>query len=198
MSGSTRLLVGLGNPGARYEATRHNIGFHVVDAIAEHFHAPPFKSRFQGQFTEFRLDDCKVLLLKPQTFMNESGRSVGQVLRFYGLPIESAIVFHDELDLVPGKVRVKKDGGVAGHNGLRSIKAHASAEFWRVRIGIGHPGRPEAVTGYVLHPFAKADLEWIRPLLDELPRLVPLLLEDNAGEFMNQLHLRTRPPEGSN
>ncbi|HKK29144.1 MAG TPA: aminoacyl-tRNA hydrolase [Alphaproteobacteria bacterium] len=192
MSADTRLLVGLGNPGAKYEATRHNIGFRVVDAIADHFGASAFKRRFQGLFSEFRLNGRKVLLLKPQTFMNESGRSVGQALQYFSLPIENAIVFHDELDLVPGKIRVKKGGGVAGHNGLRSIKAHAGSEFWRVRVGIGHPGRPDAVTGYVLKPFAKADEAWIGPLLDELPRLVPLLVEDNAGEFMNQLHHRTQ------
>ncbi len=177
MSADIRLLVGLGNPGAKYAATRHNIGFRVTDAIAAHFGAPAFRARFQGLFSEFRLDGCRVLLLKPQTFMNESGRSVGPALKYFNLPIEQAIVFHDELDLMPGKVRVKKGGGVAGHNGLRSIKAHASADFWRVRIGIGHPGRPDAVTGYVLKPFAKADNAWVGPLLDELPRLLPLLLE---------------------
>lgn len=194
MAGETRLLVGLGNPGAKYEPTRHNIGFRLIDAIASHYAAPAFKSRFQGLFTEFRLEGRKVLLLKPQTFMNESGRSVGPALKYFDLPIGALIALHDELDLVPGKVRVKLGGGVAGHNGLRSIKAHAGNEFWRVRIGIGHPGRPEAVAGYVLKPFAKADDAWIGPLLDEAPRLLPLLLDDNVGEFMNQLHLRTRPP----
>lgn len=194
MSTDTRLLVGLGNPGAKYAATRHNIGFRLIDAIAAHFGAPAFKSQFQGLFTEFRLDGRKVLLLKPQTFMNESGRSVGPALKYFNLPIESAIVFHDELDLVPGKVRVKQGGGVAGHNGLRSIKAHAGNESWRVRVGIGHPGHPQAVAGYVLKPFAKADDAWLGPLLDELPRLLPLLLENNTSEFMNQLHLRTAPP----
>lgn len=195
MGADIRLLVGLGNPGGKYEASRHNIGFRLIDAIAAHLGAPAFRARFQGLFSEFRLDGCKVLLLKPQTFMNESGRSVGSALKYFNLPIENAIVFHDELDLVPGKVRVKKGGGVAGHNGLRSIKTHAGADFWRVRIGIGHPGRPDAVTGYVLKPFAKADDTWLGPLLDEAPRLLPLLLEDNAGEFMNQLHLRTKPLE---
>jgi PTH1 family peptidyl-tRNA hydrolase len=195
MGTETRLLVGLGNPGAKYEATRHNIGFRLVDAIAAHVSAPAFRSRFQGLFSELRVDGRRVLLLKPQTYMNESGRSVGAALKFYGLRTSSAIVFHDELDLAPGKVRVKQGGGIAGHNGLRSIKAHAGEDFWRVRVGIGHPGRPEAVSSYVLHPFAKADDAWIGPLLDELPRLLPLLLENNAGEFMNQLHLRTQPPQ---
>jgi PTH1 family peptidyl-tRNA hydrolase len=194
MSEQTRLLVGLGNPGAKYEATRHNIGFRLIDVIASHFGAPAFKGRFQGAFSEFRIEGRKVLLLKPQTFMNESGCSVGPALKFFGLPIESTIVFHDELDLVPGKVRVKQGGGVAGHNGLRSIKAHAGNESWRVRIGIGHPGRPDAVAGYVLKPFAKVDDAWIAPLLDEMPRLLPLLLDNNVSEFMNQLHLRTAPP----
>ncbi len=194
MSTDTRLLVGLGNPGAKYTATRHNIGFRVIDAIAAHFSAPAFKTQFQGLFSEIRVDGRKVLLLKPQTFMNESGRSVGPALKYFNLPIESTIVFHDELDLVPGKVRVKPGSGVAGHNGLRSIKAHAGNESWRVRIGIGHPGRPKAVASYVLKPFAKADDAWIAPLLDELPRLLPLLLENNVSEFMNQLHLRTAPP----
>ena len=193
MSTETRLLVGLGNPGAKYEATRHNIGFRLIDAIASHFGAPAFKSRFQGAFSELRIDGRKVLLLKPQTFMNESGRSVGPALKYFNLPIESAIIFHDELDLVPGKVRVKQGGGVAGHNGLRSIKAHAGNESWRVRIGIGHPGHPKAVAGYVLKPFAKADDAWLAPLLDEIPRQLPLLLDNNVSEFMNQLHLRTAP-----
>ena len=195
MTAETRLLVGLGNPGAKYESTRHNIGFRMIDAIARHHGAPVFKARFNGAFSEFRLDGQKVLLLKPQTFMNESGRSVGPALKYFGLGIEDAIVFHDELDLVPGKVRVKQGGGVAGHNGLRSIKAHAGNESWRVRIGIGHPGRPDAVSGYVLKPFAKADETWIEPLLDEVPRLLPLLLADNSGEFLNQLYLRLSPPK---
>lgn len=186
----TRLLVGLGNPGAKYAATRHNVGFRLLDAIAAHYRAPDFRVRFQGAFSEIRVDGYKVLLLKPQTFMNESGRSVAPALKYHNLAIEDAIVCYDELDLPPGKVRVKQGGGLAGHNGLRSINAHSGPEFWRVRIGIGHPGRPEKVAGYVLHPFAKSDEEWLAPLLDEVPRLLPLLLANNASEFMNQLHLR--------
>jgi len=194
MAGETRLLAGLGNPGAGYGPTRHNIGFRLIDAIADRYAAPAFRTRFQGLFTEFRLEGSRVLLLKPRTMMNESGRSVGAALKYFDLPIGALIVLHDELDLVPGKVRVKRGGGVAGHNGLRSVKAHAGNEFWRVRIGIGHPGRADAVAGYVLKPFAKADEAWIGPLLEEAPRLLRLLLEDNVGEFMNRLHLRTGPP----
>ena len=191
----TRLLVGLGNPGAKYAATRHNIGFRLLDAIATHYGAPDFRARFQGAFTEIRVDGHKVLLLKPQTFMNESGRSVAPALKYHNLGIEDAIVFYDELDLPPGKVRVKQGGGLAGHNGLRSINAHMGPQFWRVRVGIGHPGRPEKVASYVLHAFAKVDESWLSPLLDEAPRLLPFLLENNPSEFMNQLHLRTAPPD---
>jgi peptidyl-tRNA hydrolase, PTH1 family len=191
----TRLLVGLGNPGAKYAATRHNIGFRLLDAIAAHYGAPEFRVRFQGAFSEMRVNGDKVLLLKPQTFMNESGRSVAPALKYHNLGIEDAIVFYDELDLPPGKVRVKQGGGLAGHNGLRSINAHLGPQFWRVRVGIGHPGRPEQVAGYVLHAFAKADEDWLGPLLDEAPRLLPFLLENNPSEFMNQLHLRMAPAE---
>ena len=188
-----RLLVGLGNPGTKYEATRHNIGFRLLDAIAGHYNAPPLRARFNGAFGEIRVEGDRVLLLKPQTFMNESGRSVAAALKYHNLTIDDAIVFYDELDLPPGKVRVKHGGGLAGHNGLRSINAHCGPNFWRVRIGIGHPGRPEKVASYVLHPFAKADDAWITPLLDEVPRLLPLLLANNDGEFMNRLHQRLGP-----
>ncbi|MCA8929880.1 MAG: aminoacyl-tRNA hydrolase [Alphaproteobacteria bacterium] len=189
----TRLLVGLGNPGAKYAATRHNIGFRLLDAIAAHHHAPAWRARFNGAFSELFLDGRKVLLLKPQTFMNESGRSVAPALKYHNLSIEDAIVFYDELDLTPGKVRVRHGGGLAGHNGLRSINAHCGPNFWRVRVGIGHPGRPEKVAGYVLHPFAKADEAWLDPLLDEVPRLLPFLLDNQDGEFMNRLYLRLGP-----
>lgn len=188
-----RLLVGLGNPGAKYEATRHNIGFRVLDAVAAHYGAPAWRARFTAAFSEIRVEDRKVLLLKPQTFMNQSGRSVAPALKYHNLTIDDAIVVYDELDLPPGKVRVKHGGGLAGHNGLRSINAHCGPGFWRVRVGIGHPGLPEKVTGYVLHPFAKADEAWLTPLLDEVPRLLPLLLENNEGEFMNRLHQRLGP-----
>lgn len=197
-----RLLVGLGNPGAKYEATRHNIGFRVLDAVAAHYDAPPWRARFTAAFSEIRVGDRKVLLLKPQTFMNQSGRSVAPALKYHNLTVDDAIVVYDELDLPPGKVRVKHGGGLAGHNGLRSINAHCGPGFWRMRVGIGHPGQPEKVSGYVLHPFPKADETWITPLLDEVPRLLPLLLENNEGEFMNRLHQRLGPvlepekPEG--
>jgi len=192
----TRLLVGLGNPGAKYEATRHNIGFRLLDAVAAHFSAPAFRARFSGAFSEIHVDGGKVLLLKPQTFMNESGRSVAPALKYHNLAIDDAIVVYDEIDLPPGKVRVKLGGGLAGHNGLRSINAHCGPGFWRVRVGVGHPGQPEKVAGYVLHPFAKADDAWIAPLLDEVPRLLPLLLANNTGEFMNKLHQRMAPVLG--
>jgi len=158
------LLVGLGNPGDRYADTRHNIGFMAVDEIGDTHSFTPERARFAGLVREGRLDSEKLLLLKPQTYMNESGRSVGEAMRFFRLNPEDVVVFHDEIDLAPGKLKVKQGGGHAGHNGLRSIIAHIGADFMRVRLGVGHPGTKDLVTPYVLSDFAKADWAWVDAL----------------------------------
>ena len=160
-----QLFVGLGNPGAKYAGNRHNIGFMALGRIAADHGATPWRAKFQGETAEVRLGAGKVILLKPMTFMNESGRSVGEAMRFHKLAPEDVTVFHDELDLAPGKCRVKRGGGHAGHNGLRSIHAHVGPHYDRVLIGIGHPGHKDAVAGYVLRGFAKGDADWMGDLL---------------------------------
>ena len=189
-----KLFVGLGNPGAKYAMTRHNIGFLAVDEIAASHNFAPWRKKFQGQFCEGALGGEKVVLLKPETFMNLSGQSVGEALRFYKLSVDDVTVFHDELDLIPGKCRVKQGGGHAGHNGLRSIHQHLSPEYERVRLGIGHPGRKELVSGYVLHDFSKSDQAWLDDLLRGIGDGAPYLAQGDAGKFMNAVALRTVPP----
>lgn len=181
------LFVGLGNPGKDYAGNRHNIGFMAVDRIADDHGFGPERKQFQGVIREGRLGTEKVITLKPTTFMNESGRSVGEVLRFYKLNPEDVVVFHDELDLAPGKLRCKTGGGHAGHNGLRSIHAHIGAEYRRVRLGIGHPGHKSKVSGYVLHDFGKADRDWLDPLLTGMGRAAPMLAAGNEGRFMSDV-----------
>ncbi|SDE38913.1 aminoacyl-tRNA hydrolase [Ruegeria marina] len=193
-----KLFVGLGNPGAKYARNRHNIGFMAADRIAEDHGFGPWKARFQGQMSEGRLGSEKVLLLKPETFMNRSGQSVGEAMRFYKLESTDVTVLHDELDLAPGKVRVKAGGGHAGHNGLRSIHEHIGAAYDRVRLGIGHPGRKEAVAGYVLHDFAKADEEWLENVLRGVSDGAAALAAGDGARFMNAVALRTAPPRSSN
>ena len=191
------LLVGLGNPGPRYADNRHNIGFMALDRVVERYGVAPWRKRFQGEMAEARLGGTsKVLALKPMTFMNESGRSVGEAMRFYKLAPADVVVFHDELDLAAGKVKVKLGGGVAGHNGLRSIAAHIGPEFRRVRLGIGHPGSKERVLGHVLGDFAKADADWLDRLLDavaaEAGSLIPGTVEaDNL--FMSKVNQAVFP-----
>ncbi|HOT83001.1 MAG TPA: aminoacyl-tRNA hydrolase, partial [Candidatus Defluviicoccus seviourii] len=170
------LLVGLGNPGDRYAANRHNIGFRAIDAIARMHAFAPFRSRFQGEMAAGRLDDREILALKPMTFMNDSGRPVAAAARFFKIPVTDIVVFHDEIDLVAGKMRVKRGGGAAGHNGLRSIDAHLGPEYRRVRLGVGHPGGRERVVGHVLADFSAADADWLEPLLAACARHLPLLL----------------------
>ncbi len=187
------LIVGLGNPGPKYAGHRHNVGFMAVEAIADAHGFPPFRSRFQGRVSEGRMAGERTVLLEPQTYMNESGRSVAEAARFFKLAPQQVIVIHDELDLEPGKVRVKRGGGTAGHNGLRSIDAHLGNDFWRVRIGIGHPGRPEAVTGWVLRDFSRADAEWLEPLLDAIADAAPYLVREDPANFMNRVAVLTRP-----
>ncbi|MDP2619224.1 MAG: aminoacyl-tRNA hydrolase [Hyphomicrobiales bacterium] len=189
------LLVGLGNPGSRYAFNRHNIGAMAVDAIAVRHDFPAWRSRFHGAAAEGLLGRRKCLLLKPMTYMNESGRSVAAAAQFYKLAPDAIIVFHDELDLQPGKLRVKTGGGVAGHNGLRSIAAHIGPEFRRVRLGIGHPGDKGLVHNYVLRDFAKAEREWLEPLLTAVAEHAPLLAAGHDANFMNKVHLALNPPE---
>ncbi len=179
------ILVGLGNPGTQYALQRHNVGFMAVDAIADsHGFGEPkrkFNALLRDGFLEGPSGRTKVMIVKPQTYMNESGKSVGELLRFYKLTPEDIFVFHDELDLAPAKLRIKDGGGHAGHNGLRSIDAHIGKNFKRVRIGIGHPGSKAAVHNYVLGNFAKSDKEWLTSLLDSIARAAPHLIDNNNG-----------------
>ncbi|MBZ0123445.1 MAG: aminoacyl-tRNA hydrolase, partial [Roseovarius sp.] len=177
----------------KYAGNRHNIGFMAVDRIAAEHGFAPWKARFQGETTEGRLGTEKVLLLKPMTFMNLSGQSVGEAMRYYRLDPADITVFHDELDLAPGKLRVKTGGGHAGHNGLRSIHQHIGEGYRRVRLGIGHPGRKELVSGYVLQDFAKADRGWLDDLLRGIAEGAPDLAAGHPERFMNALARRVTP-----
>lgn len=190
-----QLWVGLGNPGAKYAANRHNIGFMAVDRVAGDHGFAPWRAKFQGQLTEGRLGSEKVLLLKPETFMNLSGQSVGEAMRFYKLTPADVTVFHDELDLAPGKLRVKQGGGHAGHNGLRSIHGHIGEDYARVRLGIGHPGHKDRVSGYVLSDFAKADQDWLEDLMRGIARGAPDLAAGDAPRFLNAVALARPAPE---
>ncbi|KII14338.1 MULTISPECIES: aminoacyl-tRNA hydrolase [Phaeobacter] len=192
-----KLFVGLGNPGAKYAGNRHNIGFMALDQIASDHGFSPWKSKFQAQISEGVLGRTKVLLLKPQTFMNLSGQSVGEAMRFYKLTPADVTVLHDELDLAPGKARVKQGGGHAGHNGLRSIHSHIGADYSRVRLGIGHPGHKDAVAGYVLRDFAKADEAWLDDLMRGISDGAAQLAAGDGGKFMNAVALRVAPPRSS-
>jgi PTH1 family peptidyl-tRNA hydrolase len=188
-----KLFVGLGNPGARYARTRHNVGWMAVDAIADAHGFGPERAKFQATLREGRLGSEKVLLLKPQTFMNLSGQAVGEAARFHKIDPDAIVVFHDELDLAPGKLRVKQGGGHAGHNGLRSLHQHIGADYGRVRIGIGHPGDKALVSNYVLHDFAKADDDWLTPLLQGVAEGAPKLAEGDAPGFQNAVAARIAP-----
>ncbi len=192
-----RLFVGLGNPGAKYARNRHNIGFMALDRIATDHGFPPWRARFQGQMTEGRLGADKVVLLKPETFMNLSGQSVGEAMRYFKLTPEDITVFHDEIDLAPARLKVKSGGGHAGHNGLRSIHAHVGEAYQRVRMGVGHPGRKEAVAGYVLHDFGKADENWLEDILRGASDGAAALAAGDAAGFQNAVALRTAPPRSS-
>ena len=185
-----KLIVGLGNPGGQYARNRHNIGFMALDRIQERHGLSQWKRRFQGAVSEGTVDGARVLLLKPGTYMNESGRAVGEAARFLKLKTSDIIVLHDELDLAPGRLRVKTGGGNAGHNGLRSITAHLDNEYQRVRLGIGHPGHKDLVSGYVLHDFAKADAEWLDPLLDAIAASAGWLAKDDAARFQTDVARR--------
>ena len=190
------LLVGLGNPGARHARDRHNIGFMAVDAIARAHRFGAWRSRFSGLAAEGQLGAERVLLLKPQTYMNLSGRAVAEAARFFKLTLAEIVVLHDEIDLAPGKVRIKAGGGVAGHNGLRSIaECLGSRDFRRVRLGVGHPGDRERVIGHVLGDFAAADRVWLEPLLEAVAEAAPLIAAGDDAGAMNRIVVRTRPPK---
>ena len=186
-----QLFVGLGNPGAQYALHRHNIGFMAADAIADVHRFDPWRVRFQGLSAEGRIGGTKILLLKPTTWMNESGRSVGEAMRFYKLTPADVTVFYDELDLAPAKVRVKVGGGTAGHNGIRSTVAHIGEGFRRVRLGIGHPGHKDRVTGHVLGNFSRGELDgWVPDLLGAVAAESEWLVKGDDARFMNDVALR--------
>jgi len=189
------LLVGLGNPGAEHAYQRHNIGFMALDDIVERHGLGPFRKRFHGLSCDGRIGGDRVVALKPQTYMNQSGRSVGEALRFYKMSSERVIVFYDELDLAPGKCRVKRGGGAGGHNGIRDLDRHIGPDYWRVRLGIGHPGDKRKVHGHVLHNFASADEAWLDPLLEAVAKSTPHLLAGRADAFMNAVSLAVFPSE---
>ena len=189
-----KLFVGLGNPGAAYAGNRHNIGFMAVERIATDHGFGPWKKAFKGLVAEGRLGEVRVLLLKPETFMNLSGQSVQAAMAFHKILPADVVVFHDELDLAPGKLRTKMAGGHAGHNGLRSIHGHIGEAYGRVRLGIGHPGHKDAVAGYVLHDFAKADAEWLDDLLHGISDGSALLAAGEDAKFLNKVALRMSPP----
>ena len=182
-----KLVVGLGNPGAKYARHRHNVGFMAVERIAERHRFGPWRKRFQGYACDGELDGTKVLLLKPETYMNESGRAVGEAARFLKLATSDIVVIHDELDLLPGKLKVKSGGGNAGHNGLRSITAHLDNEYTRVRVGIGHPGVKELVQSWVLHDFSREDQAWLDPLLDAIADAAPRLVAGDSARFLTDV-----------
>jgi peptidyl-tRNA hydrolase, PTH1 family len=184
-----RLFVGLGNPGSKYAHNRHNIGFMAVDEIARRHGFAPWRRRFQGMTSEGSLDQEKVILLRPETFMNESGRAVQEALNFFKLGVDDVVVFQDELELPPAKLRVKVGGGIAGHNGLRSISAHIGNDYRRVRLGIGHPGIKELVHGYVLSDFSKADGPWVEALCGAIADNAGLLATARDSTFQNKVHL---------
>jgi PTH1 family peptidyl-tRNA hydrolase len=182
------LIVGLGNPGSEYEGHRHNVGFMAADAIAARNTFPPFRRKFDADMAEGRIENEKVVILKPLTYMNNSGQSVQQAARFFKVTPNRVMVFHDELDLPPFKVKVKKGGGNGGHNGLKSIDAHLNTnDYWRVRLGIGHPGDKDRVTGYVLGNFSKEEQKTLPDFLDDVATYVPLLLAGKDSEYMTRL-----------
>jgi len=183
------LLVGLGNPGSDYAANRHNVGFMAVDSIHRHYSFMSYRNKFHGEVSEGSIADEKVYVLKPGTYMNESGRSVAELMRFYKIATNDVVVFHDELDLAPGDIRLRRGGGFAGHKGLKSIADHIGAEFYRVRIGIGHPGEKDQVTRYVLNDFEKSDLYWLNSLLNALTIHAAILIKGNEALYKSKVML---------
>jgi len=183
------LLVGLGNPGERYAGNRHNIGFRVLQAIAKRHGLGPWRRRFQGLACEGPIGGERSLLLLPATYMNESGRAVADAARFYKIALPQIVVFHDEIDLPPGKVRVKAGGGIAGHNGLRSISAHIGNDYRRVRIGVGHPGDKDMVQAYVLNDFAKSERPWVEAIIETIAGNAEFLVRGEDASFQNKVHI---------
>jgi peptidyl-tRNA hydrolase, PTH1 family len=194
MADTPLLIAGLGNPGVDYARNRHNAGFMALDTIRESYKFAPWRSRFEGAISEGTIAGRKTYLLKPMTYMNDSGRSVGPAARFFKLPPEAVVVMHDEIDLAAAKLKVKSGGGDAGHNGLRSITATLGPDYRRVRIGVGHPGGKGRVHGHVLANFSKADEDWLVPLLSAIAESAPLLAKDDDVGFMNKVALILNPP----
>src|SRR5215471_2470445 len=194
MSDMPLLIAGLGNPGAQYARNRHNAGFIVADALHAHYRFGPWRAKFEGMLSEGELGGRKTWLLKPMTYMNDSGVSVGPALRFFKLPLSALVVIHDEIDLAAQKLRVKAGGGDAGNNGLRSITATLGPDYRRVRIGVGHPGDRERVHGHVLQNFSKADEDWLVPMLSAVAKAAPSLAKDDDARFMNKVALTLNPP----
>ncbi|WP_404383492.1 aminoacyl-tRNA hydrolase [Caenispirillum salinarum] len=190
-----RLVVGLGNPGAGYAKNRHNIGFMAADEIVRRHGFSAWKSKFQADYADGIIGGEKVMVLKPMTYMNLSGQSVGDACRFFKILPRDVIVLYDEIELAPGKIRVKQGGGHAGHNGLRSIDQHIGKDYWRVRLGIGRPPGKEQVAKYVLHDFSKTEEEWLTPLLEAVAKHMPLMVKGDEGRFMNKVTVDTQPPK---
>jgi peptidyl-tRNA hydrolase, PTH1 family len=195
MSDTPLLIAGLGNPGADYARNRHNAGFMVLDVIHASYDFKPWRARFQGMVSEGALGGRKTYLLKPMTYMNDSGKSVGAAARFFKLPIEAVIVMHDEIDLAASKLKAKTGGGDAGHNGLRSITATLGPDYRRVRIGVGKPEGAKRAHGHVLQNFSKADEDWLVPMLSAMAEAAPLLAKDDDVGFMNKVALILKPPQ---
>ncbi len=183
------LFVGLGNPGRPYAGNRHNIGFMAIEAIARAHSFPVARSKYQALTTEGTIGLERVILMQPQTYMNDSGRAVAEAARFHKIQLDNIVVFHDELDLPPSKLRVKKGGGNAGHNGLRSITAHMGNDYRRVRLGIGHPGDKSLVHGFVLNDFGRGEMDWVNTLCDAIAKNAPLLVTSDDAGFQNRIHL---------
>lgn len=183
------LFVGLGNPGAQYAGNRHNIGFMALEAIAREHRFPPFRARFKGRASEGQIGGERVVLLMPETYMNESGRAAQEAARFYKIELADIVAFHDELDLAPGKLRIKTGGGNAGHNGLRSLTAHLGNDYRRVRLGIGHPGDKALVHSYVLNDFGKSERPWVEALCDAVARNAALIVQGDDSKFQTKAHL---------
>jgi PTH1 family peptidyl-tRNA hydrolase len=187
------LLVGLGNPGSEYANNRHNIGFLAIDAIVNLFPFSSFSKKFHGYIAEGFIDGAKVIALKPETFMNDSGRAVMAVSNFFKISSEQIVVLHDEIDLAPAKVKIKRGGGHSGHNGLRSIHDHIGPDYGRVRIGIGHPGSKELVIDHVLKDFSKSDIEWVDKVLGAISKNTTLLISNRDSDFMSQVAAEINP-----
>ena len=187
------LLAGLGNPGSKHAGNRHNIGFMAVDEIVRRHGFPGWRKRFHGLVSEGELAGERLVVLKPQTYMNESGMAVSEAMRYHSLSPADVIAFHDELDLAPGKVRTKLGGGAAGNNGLRSIAAHIGPDFRRVRLGIGHPGHKDAVLRHVLNDFSKAEREWVPEMIEAVAEYLPLLIKGDESTYQNKVHLALNP-----